>query len=72
MTMLNQAGREFVTFDPSNDEHRKIFHSVIATQNWGRSPVRFWSDSEHTDLMYQCTAKLARWYMGKEFGKIEA
>jgi len=68
MSKIIQFGRPYVSFDPANPEHRAIFNSVLINKTWGRSPVRFWLDDEQTDLMYQCTKKMARWYMEQEFG----
>lgn len=70
MSKIVQFGRRYETFDPANSEHRAIFHDVLATKTWGRSPVRFWVDDEQTDLMYQCTQRMAHWYMEQEFGAI--
>lgn len=70
MSKINQFGRKFETFDPNNKIHRKLFHDALKHRTWGRSPIRFWVDDEQTDLMYQCTKKMAHWYMEKEFGKI--
>lgn len=71
MSKIVQYGRKFETFNPSSKDHREIFHSVLKNRTWGRSPVRFWVDDEQTDLMYQCTQKLAYWYMQQEFGALE-
>ena len=72
MSKINQYGRRFETFDPALTEHREIFHSALKYKTWGRSPIRFWSEDANTDLMYQCTQKMATWYMTQEFGKISA
>lgn len=70
MSKIIQFGRQYASFDPANAEHRAIFHSVLVNKTWGRSPVRFWLDDEQTDLMYQCTKKMAHWYMEQEFGAL--
>lgn len=70
MSKIAQYGRQFEVFDPSNRKHRELFHSALKYKTWGRSPIRFWVDDEQTDLMYQCTQKMAHWYMQREFGKI--
>lgn len=72
MSKINQFGRRFETFNPALLVHREIFHSALKYRTWGRSPVRFWSEDANTDLMYQCTQKMAIWYMTQEFGKISA
>lgn len=71
MSKIAQFGRQFEVFDASNKKHREIFHTALKHKTWGRSPIRFWIDDEQTDLMYQCTRKMAFWYMQKEFGKIK-
>lgn len=71
MSKIAQFGRHFEVFDPSNKKHRELFHAALKHKTWGRSPIRFWVDDEQTDLMYQCTQKIAHWYMQREFGKIK-
>lgn len=71
MSKIAQFGRQFEVFDAGSKKHREIFHSALKHKTWGRSPIRFWIDDEQTDLMYQCTRKMAFWYMQKEFGKIK-
>ena len=71
MSKLEQFSRPCETFDPTNKHHREIFHSALRHRSWGRSPIRFWLIEETTSLMDQCTKKMARYYMEKEFGKID-
>lgn len=71
MSKISQFGRQFEVFDPNNRNHREIFHDALKHRTWGRSPIRFWVDDEQTDLLYQCTQKMAHWYMAQEFGEIE-
>lgn len=71
MSKIAQYGRQFEVFDASNKKHRELFHAALKHKTWGRSPIRFWVDDEQTDLMYQCTRKIAHYYMQKEFGKIK-
>lgn len=68
MSKIVQYGRPYTAFNPANTSHRAIFYQVLKTNTWGKSPFRFWLDDEHTDLMYQCTQKMASWYMEQEFG----
>ena len=72
MSKIEQFGRQYETFDPTNANHRSIFFNVLKNKTWGRSPIRFWMDNEQTDLMYQCTKKMAYWYMQQEFGALPA
>lgn len=71
MSKLIQFSRPCETFDPTNKHHREIFHAALRHRSWGRSPIRFWLIEETTSLMDQCTKKMARYYMEKEFGKID-
>jgi hypothetical protein len=71
MSKLEQFARPFETFDPTNKQHRAIFHAALKNRSWGMSPIRFWLIEETTSLMDQCTKNMARYYMEKEFGKID-
>lgn len=70
MSKIAQFGRQFEVFDATSKKHRELFFNALKHRTWGRSPIRFWVDDEQTDLMYQCTRKIADYYMKKEFGKI--
>lgn len=69
MSKVEQYARPWVVFNPTNKSHREIFHNALKYRTWGKSPVRFWLEDETTSLMDQCTKKMARYYMEKEFGK---
>lgn len=71
MGKVNQAGRPYEVFDPFNKKHRQIFHEALKYKTWGRSPIRFWLDETTDNLMDQCTKKIAKYYLLKEFGKLE-
>lgn len=71
MGRINQAGRNYEVFDPFNKKHRQIFHEALKYKTWGRSPIRFWLDETTDNLMDQCTKKIAKYYLLKEFGALE-
>lgn len=70
MSKINQAGRRFELFDPNNKEHRRLLHEAVQCNTWSRSPIRFWVNDEHADLMTECTKHMARWYLDREFDKL--
>ncbi len=71
MSKIQQYGRPFVTFDASNSEHRKLFHEIVKYNNFGRSPIRFWLENEHNNLMNQISKDLTDYYLTKEFGSMK-
>lgn len=71
MSKIQQYGRPFVTFDVDNKEHRKIFHEILKYNTFGRSPVRFWLENEHNNLMNQISKDLTDYYLVKEFGSMK-
>ena len=73
MSKIQQFGRPYETFDPSNKKHRKIFHDVLRYRTWGRSAICFWSEDDSTgnnSLMDQCVKAISTYYMEKEFGEL--
>lgn len=71
MSKIQQFGRPFETFNPSNKKHRKVFHEALRYRTWGRSPICFWneeSSSGSNSLMDQCIKAMGRYYMEREFG----
>jgi len=71
MSKIQQFGRVYETFDPSNKKHRKIFHDVLRYRTWGRSPICFWAEDDSSgsnSLMDQCIKAMGRYYIEKEFG----
>ncbi len=71
MSKIQQFGRVFETFDPSNKNHRKIFHDVLRYRTWGRSPICFWAEDDSSgsnSLMDQCIKAMGKYYIEKEFG----
>jgi hypothetical protein len=71
MSKVEQYSRPWVTFNPTDKQHREIFHTALKYNTWGKAPVRFWLEGETSSLMDQCTQKMARYYMEQEFGKIK-
>lgn len=72
MSKISQLNRPSEVFDPFNRKHRKYFHEALKHKTWGRCPIRFWLDETEDSLMDQCTKKIAKYYMLKEFGDIAA
>ena len=71
MSRLDYSGRPWVSFDPSNKEHRKYFAQFQFFGTWGHSPVRFIVADDHGDLVTMIQRKLIEYYVDKEFGKIK-
>jgi hypothetical protein len=71
MSKISQLNRPSEVFDPFNKKHRQLFHEALKHKTWGRSPIRFWLDETEDSLMDQCTKKIAKYYLLKEFGAIE-
>ena len=73
MSKIQQFGRPFETFDPSNKKHRQIFHDVLRYRTWGRSAICFWAEDDssgNNSLMDQCVKAIGTYYMEKEFGEL--
>ena len=73
MSKIQQFGRPYETFDPSNKKHRKIFHDVMRYRTWGRSEICFWAEDDSSgsnSLMDQCIKAMGRYYIEKEFGEL--
>ena len=73
MSKIQQFGRPFETFDPSNKKHRQIFHDVLRYRTWGRSEICFWAEDDssgNNSLMDQCVKAIGTYYMEKEFGEL--
>jgi hypothetical protein len=72
MSRLDYIGRPWVSFDPSNRQHRKWFAEFQRKGTWGHCPVRFIVSDDHGDLITLIQRKLIGYYVDKEFGKIAA
>jgi hypothetical protein len=71
MSRLQLHGRPYVVFSAKDKQHRKWFAEFNRTGAWGRCPVRFVIDNDHGDLITMIQRELIRYYVSKEFGKIE-
>ena len=68
MPFFNSYGRPFVTYDPSNKQHREYFSQFMKTNTWGNSPVRFIIDNEESaNFIATLKNQTLLYYMGKEF-----
>ena len=72
MSRLQLHGRPYVVFSANDKQHRKWFAEFNRTGAWGRCPVRFVIDNDHGDLITMIQRELIRFYVSKEFGKIES
>jgi hypothetical protein len=71
MSRLQLHGRPYVVFSAKNKEHRRWFADFNRTGAWGRCPVRFVIPDDHGDLITMIQRELIRFYVEKEFGKID-
>ena len=69
-SILNDACRETVMFDPANKKHRIIYQDFLKNRSWSKSPVRFHLTEDHDNVVSMVHETLANYYIGKEFGKI--
>jgi hypothetical protein len=69
MNVLQSASRPWVTFDPSNRQHRNWVAEFKKTGVWGRCPVRFFvTDGDvGTDLITLVQRQLVDYYLSREF-----
>ena len=72
MSKLEYYSRPLVAFDPGNKQHRQYFHKYVVKRAWGHCPVRFICPDEHGSLVDLISNAMLKFYMSKEFGKIEA
>jgi hypothetical protein len=72
MSRLQLHGRPYVVFSAKNKEHRRWFADFNRTGAWGRCPVRFVIPDDHGDLITMIQRELIRFYVEKEFGKIDS
>ena len=73
MSKIQQFGRPYETFDPTNKRHRAIFHEAIKYRTWGRSAICFFPEDDangSNSLMDQLTKAVSKYYMEKEFGSL--
>lgn len=60
-----------VSFDPTNKEHRAIYHEFVVNRTWGHSPYRFIvPEDQGTDLISMIQRLLIQFYIQKEFGMV--
>jgi len=72
MSRLQLHGRPYVVFSAKNKEHRRWFADFNRTGACGRCPVRFVIPDDHGDLITMIQRELIRFYVEKEFGKIDS
>lgn len=71
MSRLEYYSRPLVAFDAKNKQHRRWFAEYQQRRAWGHCPVRFIVPDEHGNLIELIQNALLRFYMEREFGRIE-
>jgi hypothetical protein len=64
---LEQAGRPYTTFNPSNRKHRTYYAEFLQKRTWGNCPVRFIVSEDAGDLVTMIQRELVKFYTEKEF-----
>lgn len=72
MSRLSIAGRPWVAFEPENRQHRKWYFEFAKSRTWGRCPVRFIVPEDHGNLVMMIEQQLTKYYIDREFGKIDS
>jgi hypothetical protein len=66
MSALSTFGRQTVTFDPHDSDHRRWLGEFTRTRSWGSCPVKF-SMTGSGNTVAQMQLKLLQYYTKKEF-----
>jgi hypothetical protein len=66
MSALSTFGRQTVTFDPNDSDHRRWLGEFTRTRSWGNCPVKF-STAGNGNTLAQMQLKLLQYYTEKEF-----
>ena len=69
MSKLDIAMRPYTEFDINNAAHRKYFADFHKTKSWGKCPVRFHLNENHSNIVAQINEQAVAYYLTKEFGK---
>jgi hypothetical protein len=67
MSRLSSVGRQWVSFDPMNENHRRWYADFERTKTWGSCPVRFFVNEDHGDLLSMIRSQLIQYYIKREF-----
>lgn len=67
MSILNLAQRPWVTFDPTDSNHRSYYLDFLQNNSWRQCPVQFSLERGYGDLAAMIENKLAAYYLGQEF-----
>jgi len=67
MSKLQLLHRQWVVFDPHNENHRRYYADFCKYATWGRCPVRFIMDDDSNDLITMIQRKLVEYYVTEEF-----
>jgi hypothetical protein len=68
MSVLFRGSRPIIAFDVENPDHRRWFAEFVKYRTWGRSPVRFMTESLDQDLVSYINDKMLAYYLKQEFG----
>jgi len=68
--ILSQVGNNYVHFDPSNTEHRRLAAIYVNTRSWKHTNTRFEVEFPYTNIITMITTKLAVYYANAEFNYI--
>lgn len=66
MSALQNFGRQTVTFDPSNADHRRWLGEFTKTRSWGKCPVKF-NTAGSGNTVAQMQLRLLQYYTEREF-----
>jgi len=70
--ILDLHMRPMVSFDSTNNNHRKWFAEFQRTRTWGKCPVRFAVPGhDGADLIATIQKTLLAHYVAKEFGAVK-
>ena len=67
MSVLFRNSRPLITFDVNNPDHRRWFAEFVKYRTWGKSPVRFLTESLDQDLVSYIETKMLGYYVKQEF-----
>jgi hypothetical protein len=67
MSILSQANRPWVEFDPTLAQHRKWFVEFQRTASWAKCPVRFMTRGNAGMVHGAITRKLVEYWGSQEF-----
>lgn len=64
---LSTVSRPFVSFDPTNKQHRRDFAEFMRTGSWSNCAVRYVDEDDRGNLAACLQRRMAEYYIEKEF-----